>query len=140
MEKPKLGQMIRERRRTMWLSQRELAARVGVKGSFICYIENGGRRPSLGVLTRLADTLGIDERELLLLSHPEAKSLIIGNASAAPAENAAESWRRLLNNRKLRTRYRITRREIAALRQLSLLGYVLTQREFLAILMLIRQP
>ena len=35
---------------------------------------------------------------------------------------------------------RITPREIKALKQLSLLGYVLTEREFLAVLTLIRQP
>jgi len=139
MRKQTLGQLIRERRRAMSLTQRDLAARVDVWASHIAYIENGRRRPSLALLKGLADTLGLDERKLLFLSHPEAKWLLNDHDSPAPAQTATESWLRFLNNRRLRTRYHITSREIRALRHLSLLGYVLTQREFLAILVLVRQ-
>jgi len=48
-------------------------------------------------------------------------------------------WQRFVDDRVLRERYHITPREIQALKHLSLLGYVLTQREFLAVLSLIRQ-
>lgn len=139
MIKHTLGQVIRERRRTMSLTQRDLASKVGVRASHIAYIEGGLRRPSLALLKRLADTLALDHQRLLFLSHPEARSLINVNPSSARAENEAAPWRRFLTDRKLRSKYCITRREIEALRCLSLLGYVLTQREFIAILVLVRQ-
>lgn len=140
MKKKTLGEIVKQRRQTLALTQRELAARLGVKGSHVAYLESGRRKPSLTLLKQLAEVLELDQQQLFLLAHPEAKSLLTSSAQPAPAEDPAKSWQRFANDRTMQARYHITPREIQALKHLSLLGYVLTQREFLAVLSLIRQP
>ena len=135
-----LGEIVKHRRQMRGLTQRQLAEMLGVKGSHIAYLESGRRKPSLALLKHLADVLELDRWQLFLLAHPEAKSLMGSRADAAPPEDPAKAWQRFVNARTLRARYQITPREIKALKHLSLLGYVLTEREFLAVLTLIRQP
>ena len=135
-----LGEIVKHRRKTRGLTQRQLAEMLGVKGSHIAYLESGRRKPSLALLKHLADVLELDRWQLFLLAHPEAKSLMSSHADAVPLEDPAKAWQRFVNARTLRARYQITPREIKALKQLSLLGYVLTEREFFAVLTLIRQP
>ena len=135
-----LGEMVKHRRQTLGLSQRKLAEMLGVKGSHVAYLEMGRRSPSLALLKRLADVLQLDRWQLFLLAHPEAKSLLSSSTTPAPREDPTKAWQRFANTRALRGRYHITPREIQALKHLSLLGYVLTELEFLAVLTLIRRP
>jgi transcriptional regulator with XRE-family HTH domain len=122
------------------LTQRQLAEMLGVKGSHVAYLETGRRRPSLALLKHLADVLELDRWQLFLLAHPEAKSLLGSSADLVPLEDPVKAWQRFVSSKTLRARYHITAREIQALKHLSLLGYVLTEREFLAVLTLIRRP
>ena len=135
-----LGKILKERRIQLGLTQRALAEQVAIKASHVAYIESGRRRPSLMLLERIATVLGLDRRELFVLAHPEAKGII--DSSAQPKPEAPTStdnaWQQFVNDRTLLARYNVTQRELKALKQLSLLGYVLTSREFLAILSLIR--
>jgi len=48
------------------------------------------------------------------------------------------SWQRFIKNRELLNRYKVTDRELRTLEHLSLLGTVVSAKEFLAILTLIR--
>ena len=52
-----LGEIVKHRRQTRGLTQRQLAEMLGVKGSHVAYLESGGRKPSLALLKRLADVL-----------------------------------------------------------------------------------
>jgi transcriptional regulator with XRE-family HTH domain len=132
------GEMVKHRRQTLNLTQRQLGQTLGVKGSHIAYLEKGRRRPSLALIKRLAHVLDLDGRQLFLLAHPEAKSLLSGSGHPSYQEDPGRAWQRFVNSRPLHVRYQITPREIQALKQLSLLGYVLTELEFLAVLTLIR--
>ncbi len=76
MAKRTLGSVVKEARDGARMTQRELAAAIGVKASHIAYIENGRRKPSISLLTRLRETLGLDGKEILILAHPEAKQLL----------------------------------------------------------------
>lgn len=136
--KKTLGRMLKEQRQALGLSQRALAERLGVKASHVAYMENARRKPSLALLGRLADTLGLDRQELFVLTHPEAKGLITPSPQPTPPSNPDQAWRHLLRDRTLLARYRVTRRELNALKHLSLLGHVLSPRELLAILTLVR--
>ncbi len=60
------------------MTQRELAAAIGVKASHIAYIENDRRRPSIPLIIPLSKTLRLDARELLLLAYPAVKQIIDG--------------------------------------------------------------
>jgi transcriptional regulator with XRE-family HTH domain len=72
MTKRTLGAVVKEARDEARMTQRDLAAAIGVKASHIAYIENGHRKPSISLLTQLRETLGLDGKEILMLAHPEA--------------------------------------------------------------------
>jgi transcriptional regulator with XRE-family HTH domain len=132
----RLGDLLKARREGIGLTQRQLAAELGVEASHVAFLESGRRKPSLKLVARIADTLGLDRQELLILAHPEAKGLI---AEAESARNTtAPSWQRFITNRELLARYCVTNSELRVLEHLSMLGTVRSAKEFLAILTLIR--
>jgi transcriptional regulator with XRE-family HTH domain len=132
-----LGETIRRHREALGLTQRSLAQKLGVEASHVAFIETGRRKPSLKLVARLADVLGLDRQDLLIQAHPEAKELI---AAARPEERrkTSPSWQRFIENKQLLVRYNVTDRELRALESLSFLGTVDSAKEFLAILTLIR--
>jgi transcriptional regulator with XRE-family HTH domain len=132
-----LGERVRSRREGLGLTQRSLAEKLGVEASHVAFIETGRRKPSLRLVARLADTLGLDRQTLLILAHPEAKELI-ADANREKEQKGSPSWRRFIENHELLARYNVTDRELRALENLSLLGTVRSAKEFLAILTLIR--
>ena len=137
MNKKTLGAVIKEGRDGLRLTQRGLAEIVGVKASHIAYIENGHRNPSLALLRRLADGLGLNRRELLILSHPDAKYLMDEDQGAASKRENA--WQQFTSNRAALRRHNVTRGELKVLKQVSLLEHVSHPRHFLFILNSIRQ-
>jgi len=137
MTKKTLGGVIKEGRDALRLTQRGLAEIVGVKASHIAYIENGHRNPSLALLRRLADALGLNRRELLILSHPDARYLM--DEPAAPSRKREDSFRQFSANRAVLRRHNVTRAELKVLKQVSLLENVSFPRHFLFILNAIRQ-
>jgi transcriptional regulator with XRE-family HTH domain len=64
MNKRTLGQIIKQKRLELALTQRELANQLGVKASHVAYIESGRRKPSLTLIRRIADALGLDRQEI----------------------------------------------------------------------------
>jgi transcriptional regulator with XRE-family HTH domain len=133
----KLGEFLKTRREALSLTQRALAQKLGVEASHVAFIESGRRKPSLKLVARIADTLGLDRQELLVLAHPEAKALLTANQVESP-KKSTPSWQRFIKDHALLARYHVTKRELQVLERLSLLGTALTAKEFLAILTLIR--
>jgi len=89
------------------------------------------------LVARLADTLGFDRQNLLILAHPEFKELIT-EIKSEKKRKTSPSWQRFIENRELLNRYNVTDRELCTLEHLSFLGTVGSAKEFLAILTLIR--
>lgn len=56
----KIGNTIRERRKTLSITQRELAALSGVGINTLTKIERGEANPSLKVVMNILDTLGLE--------------------------------------------------------------------------------
>ena len=140
VRKKTLGQVLKHQRLGLGLTQRELALRLGVKASHIAYLEAGRRRPSLSLLSRLADVLGLKKEPLFLLAHPEARELI--GAERAPArrnEDRKQAWRSFVANKVLLARHAVKPRELQVLSHINLLGEVAAPRHFLFILNSIRQ-
>jgi transcriptional regulator with XRE-family HTH domain len=54
------GAAVREHRTLIRLSQEELADRAGLDRTYVSGIERGRRNPSLRILQRIADALGVD--------------------------------------------------------------------------------
>jgi transcriptional regulator with XRE-family HTH domain len=135
--KSQFGETVKSHREGLGLTQRSLAQQLGVEASHIAYIEHGRRKPSLKLVGRLADALGLDRQTLLILAHPEAKELI-AEAKPQKERKTSRSWQRFIENRELLSRYNVTDRELRTLQHLSFLGTVVSAKEFLAILTLIR--
>jgi transcriptional regulator with XRE-family HTH domain len=138
MNRKTLGSVVREARQDHAMTQRELAKLVGVKGSHIAYIEGNRRKPSLFLLRRIADALGLNRRELLFLTHPEARYLV-GDSSGLVEKKPGDSWRAFAANRALQKRHKITPGELKLLKQVSLLERVNYPSHFIFILNSIRQ-
>src|SRR5260370_28715155 len=105
MKKRTVGKIIKQKRLELALTQRELANQLGVKASHVAYIESGRRKPSLTLIRRIADALGLDRQEMFLLSHPEAKYLVNQSRESAPPNGA---WREFVANHPLLKCYRGT--------------------------------
>jgi hypothetical protein len=103
----------------------------------VAYIETGRRRPSLALLGRIADVMGLEKAPLFLLAHPEARSLIDGREES-PQSNRKRVWHDFARNESVLARYDIKPRELKVLSQVNLLGKVTAARQFLFILNAIR--
>ena len=141
MKKKTLGQVITGQREILALTQRELALKFGVKPSHVAYLENDRRRPSLMLLSRIADVLGLEKQDLFLLAHPEARSLIKARREEVPAavQDRDQVWRDFTHDKALLARHHVQPREMKVLSQVNLLGRVAAPRHFLFILNAIRQ-
>ncbi len=138
MKKKTLGTVLKDRRELLRLTQRELAAKLGVKASHVAYLENGRRRPSLSLLRRMSDVMGLESETIFLLAHPEAKDLI-AHHNSGPSQRPENAWRRFTKDRSLIARHQVKPSELRVLKQVSLLGRVSSPRHFLFILNSIRQ-
>src|SRR5713101_8843094 len=74
------GQVIRDRRRQLDLTQQEIARRVKTSTPYVGHLESSKRHPSDKVLSRLAEVLGLDRRDLFFLANPRAVELLRPNA------------------------------------------------------------
>src|SRR5271166_2548512 len=122
MTKRMLGSVVKEARDGARMTQRDLATAVGIKASHVAYVENGHRRPSISLINRLSETLGLDAKELLVLAHPEAKQIIDG--AQPSAKKSDEAWPRFISNQALVKRHAITKSELKILKQVSMLEHV----------------
>ncbi len=75
MEKTKvselLGRRIRALRKSQKLTQEELASRGSINYKYLGAIERGEENPSLSILEKIADGLGIEIEELFRFQHEE---------------------------------------------------------------------
>jgi transcriptional regulator with XRE-family HTH domain len=138
-KKETLGQVLKQRRGAYAYTQRELAKKLGVKASHIAYLENGRRRPSLSLLSRISDTLELDKKRLFLLAHPEAQWIVGDRAEASADKRREDAWRKFAADRGTLARHKVTARELKVLKNVNMLGRVSAPNQFLFILNAIRQ-
>jgi transcriptional regulator with XRE-family HTH domain len=140
MKKKTLGEVLKGQRAILGLTQRQLAQKLEVKPSHVAYLEKDRRRPSLALLSRIADVLGLPKESLFVLAHPEASSLLGNNRSAAPRnQDPDQVWREFAGNKAMLARHNVKPRELKVLSQVNLLGKITAPRHFLFILNAIRQ-
>jgi transcriptional regulator with XRE-family HTH domain len=138
MSKRTLGALVKEARDGARMTQHELAAAIGVKASHIAYIESGHRRPSISLINRLSEALGLNAQELLVLAHPEVKQIIDG-VRPSRRRKAEGAWQRFVSNQASLRRHAITQAELKVLKQVSMLEQVAHPGHFVFILNAIRQ-
>ena len=61
----RLGLKLRRLRQARKLSQSALAKQAGITGTYVAKLERGGSDPTIGVLKRLANALGVPVTALL---------------------------------------------------------------------------
>src|SRR5215469_5663161 len=128
------GSSIKDQRSALGLTQRELAGELGVKASYISYLEKDQRRPSITVLNRLGEVLGLSRADLLMLAYPETREMVDTGAGAGKKRNA---WKEFSENRALVRQNRINGEEMSTLKRVSMMGTVGNPRDFLFVLMAI---
>src|SRR5271169_4115920 len=132
MAKRTLGSIVKQARDEARMTQRDLAAAVGIKASHVAYLENGRRNPSIPLINRLSKTLGLDAKELLVLAHPEAKQIIDGDQPSTKKGDGA--WPRFASNQALLRRHAVTKDEFKVLKHVSMLNPVAHPGHFIFIL------
>jgi transcriptional regulator with XRE-family HTH domain len=137
MTKRTLGSVVKEGRDGARMTQRDLAAATGIRASHIAYIENGRRRPSISLINRLAEALGLSAKDLLVLAHPEVKEIV--DADRPTSQKGDNSWQRFASNKALLKRHGISPAELKMLKQVSMLSHVAHPGHFIFILTVIRQ-
>ena len=128
------GQVIRERRRQLDLTQEEVAHRIKTSTPYVGHLESGKRHPSDKILTRLAEVLGLDRRELFFLANPRAQALL----SPETASTTIPAWEDFRKNEQLRRVHSISNEEMEMLSRVALLGEVRSARDFIYILTTVR--
>jgi transcriptional regulator with XRE-family HTH domain len=128
------GQVIRERRRQLDLTQEEVAHRIKTSTPYVGHLESGKRHPSDKILTRLAEVLGLDRRELFFLANPRAQALL----SPETESNTIPAWEDFRKNEQLRRVHSISNEEMEMLSRVALLGEVRSARDFIYILTTVR--
>ncbi len=139
MKKKTLGEVLKSQRETLALTQRELAAKLGVKPSHVAYLETNRRRPSLGLVSRIAEALGLDKEMLFLLAHPEARELLNAYRTPAPRRDRVNVWRDFAQDKALLKRHQVNQQELKVLSHVNMLGRIAAPRHYLFILNAIRQ-
>lgn len=129
------GGVIRERRRQHDLTQSDVARLIGTSTPYVGHLEANKRHPSEEIVSRLADALGFDRRELFFLANPKAKE-IFHSVRLEPKESAWDEFRR---DRPMLRAYGITASEMDMLSRVALMGQVRSTRDFIYILNTVRQ-
>lgn len=128
------GHVIRDRRRQLDLTQEETARRIKTSTPYVGHLESGKRHPSDKILTRLAEVLGLDRRELFFLANPHALALL----SPETKSTTDSAWDEFRKNERLRRVHNIDTDEMKMLSQVALLGGVPSARDFIYILNTVR--
>lgn len=129
------GQVIRERRRRLSLTQQEVANKVGTSVIYIGLLETGKRRPSASVVGRLAEALGLDRSELFFLANPEARTLVNGEKSST----SASAWEEFRKDEYLQRAHKVTPTEMDLLSRVALMGELRSSRDLVFVLNTVRQ-
>src|SRR5260370_11775781 len=113
-----VGQVIRERRRQLDLTQQEVARRIRTSTPYVGHLEFGKRHPSHEVLRRLAEVLGLERRNLFFLANPGAVELL--KSKETPRRRSA--WDEFRKDHRLRRMHNIGHDEMNVLVQVQSLG------------------
>ncbi|MGA6969988.1 MAG: helix-turn-helix transcriptional regulator [Candidatus Binatus sp.] len=133
---PSFGEVIRRRRREMNLTQDQVSARIKTSTPYVGHLESSKRHPSDSIVTRLAEVLGFDKRELFFLANPHTEALL--TTAPESAEGSVSAWEQFRTNEQLRRIHNISNNEMEVLSHLSLLGEVESTRDLIYILNTVR--
>ncbi|MBF6559156.1 MAG: helix-turn-helix transcriptional regulator [Candidatus Binataceae bacterium] len=128
------GPVIRERRRQLDLTQQEVAHRIKTSTPYVGHLESGKRHPSDKVLSKLAEVLGLDRRDLFFLANPRAVELL-----RTPTEGGKESaWTAFRKDERIRRVHNIAADEMELLGRVAAMGEIGSARDLIYLLTTVR--
>jgi transcriptional regulator with XRE-family HTH domain len=133
-EQRSFGQVVRDQRRKLDLTQQEIARRIKTSTPYVGHLEAGKRHPSEKVVARLAEVLGLDRRELYFLANPGALKMVTPDV----AGRQRSAWEEFRRDERLRHLHNITSAELDVLGRVAALGEIAAPRDFVYILATIR--
>jgi transcriptional regulator with XRE-family HTH domain len=128
------GQVIRERRRQLDLTQQEVGRRIKTSTPYVGHLESGKRHPSDKVLSRLAEVLALDRRELFFLANPGTVELL----KSEDGDGKRSAWEEFRRNERLRRSLSITGDEMEVLSRVAEMGEIGSPRDFIYVLNTVR--
>jgi transcriptional regulator with XRE-family HTH domain len=128
------GQVIRDRRRQLDLTQQEIARRIKTSTPYIGHLESSKRHPSDKVLSRLAEVLGLDRRDLFFLANPRAVELLRTKENA----DGKSAWEEFRKDERIRRTHNVTSEEMELLSSVAEMGEIASPRDFIYILNTVR--
>lgn len=128
------GQVIRERRRQLDLTQQEVGRRIKTSTPYVGHLEAGKRHPSDKILQRLADVLGLDQRDLFFLANPRTVDLLRPRTE----DERRSAWEDFRKDERLKRLHGVTGDEMDMLSRVALMGKISSPRDFIYILNTVR--
>ncbi len=135
------GDIIYRRRKALGMTQEALAEKVGVKSTYIGYLERGKRHPSPKVASLIAEQLGLNRSYLFLASNPEVREFLnINEDTYELAEYPLpQSMIDLKEDKELCKLHKISDEEIETLQKLAFLGEPRDKFDYILLLQMIRR-
>jgi transcriptional regulator with XRE-family HTH domain len=135
------GDIIYRRRKALNMTQEALAEKVGVKPTYIGYLERGKRHASPRIAGALADHLGLNRSYLFLASNPVVREFLQINEETYEVSERPlpQSLIDLREDQALRAMHDITDEEVEKLTRLSFLGEARNKFDYVFLLQLIRR-
>ena len=123
------------------MTQEALAEKVGVKPTYIGYLERGKRHASPRIAASLAEHLGLNKSYLFLASNPVIREFLEINEDTYELEHLPlpQSLIDLTNDKELRKQHEITDEEIEKLKKLAFLGEPRDKFDYILLLQMIRR-
>ncbi len=135
------GDIIYRRRKALNMTQEALAEKVGVKPTYIGYLERGKRHASPRIAGALADHLGLNRSYLFLASNPVIRDFLNINEETyeLSEQPLPQSLLDLRDDKSLREMHKISDDEIENLTRLSFLGEARDKFDYVLLLQVIRR-
>jgi transcriptional regulator with XRE-family HTH domain len=83
------GESVKKHRAALGLSQRDMAAELGIKASHVAYIENSRRRPSIDLLLRMVQITGLNLEDSVRQLWPGLYRALLSNKTIKPGSSLA---------------------------------------------------
>lgn len=135
------GEIIFRRRKALGMTQEALAEKVGVKPTYIGYLERGKRHASPRIAGLLAEHLGLNKSYLYLASNPVVREFLpINDETYELTERPLpQSMIDLKADQDLRKIHSITDEEITKLERLAFLGEPRNKFDYVMLLQVFRR-
>jgi len=111
-----------------------VARRVKTSTPYIGHLEADKRRPSILVISRLAEVLGLDRRDLFVLANPRVVDLLASNES----DRRKSAWDEFRTGAQIQRAHQVTAEEMKLLSTVASMGEVSSPRDFIFILNAVR--